>query len=320
MSVWNDFFEKHIPREHLSQLTEREYVLIERRLLLTILGEYSYSQWLNFIKCLPRPHDVWRELRSHALSNYELNTTYKIGVINYLIGKGKAPDKVKWLPKIMPRTKQKIINKLEFSNPSLKEQAEIVDQVLRDTEGWTTRFVYKKMSFFINANRMSHLDVIHDLQLKAIQVARQCYPFKSREYIFNTCKRAIHNSGINEIKKQTTQKSGRLQSNQEVGFFNVERMLVDNDQEIADTPFSSIENSMWLDNLLGIYSGKKKQALEILTGNCKHFAFWIQQKFGLDSDEYLEKVGLSQLKVLIARYLHWQVEYLEQFLQQLAYI
>lgn len=83
-----------------------------------------------------------------------------------------------------------------------------------DIEGYTRRYISKKMSFLICSYGESARDIRSDLMSSAIYTIQKTYPrFDDLGHMIATAKSAIKKRGVNFIKEHTTQKRQKLIQN-----------------------------------------------------------------------------------------------------------
>jgi hypothetical protein len=180
-------------------------------------------------------------------------------------------------------------------NPKLLQ--DILQRViLKPVSKYIKSFTYRKLRFICKSQNLDLRDLHTELTIKAVDAYYKLMPcVLEGPHVINYIKRAIHNSGINLISANTSQKAGRLINNDETGekrdaftllvvSENQMRISAESDpvsyEELAGhNPIERVEIEHSVEQLVsGVKEGSKKHKfLTILMGSDdEEFTKWLR--------------------------------------------
>lgn len=169
--------------------------------------------------------------------------------------------------------------------PSPDEIRDNFSAMYEDVLRYCKSITFKKLTFIVNSNNMTHQDMHYELMYKALKTYYALLPTnKDGLYILNYVKRAVHNHAMNIIQRFKFVKRDRLQGIKQNGeyVFNLQtvsenQIVVDSTNEDFDT--ACVVNGVDNDNhyekhnversikkIIRMYTNKKRKLLELIIG------------------------------------------------------
>ena len=142
------------------------------------------------------------------------------------------------------RTIRRII-KIPEKPPTWDQQESIVRSVLSDLRPRLMAHSRRKLTFVVRSNRITHDDIVSELNCKIIENVRWYYPTQTYAHTINSSFQAAKNYAINMIKFHTAEKRKLLLYDPKEGFYHRHVLIEDSGlAEKMDNGTSPMENHM----------------------------------------------------------------------------
>lgn len=199
---------------------------------------------------------------------------------------------------------------------------------------YTSKYVYRKMRFlFSSANGVSDVDLIHDCILHGYMHLLLAYPKILKElHALNICKRAIHNHGMNIIRKMTSKSRNNfnIENGNEIRTVEYTEWIehahkkYQADHEDSATIYNAVNidimnksmSSLMCLQLINMQpTKKKKKILHIMMGlHHRGFSKWLQESQFVRATDRMPNDDLADKLYVTERGIHTYKRYVQEYI------
>lgn len=304
--VLETFLGNKLGYNNVERMDEASKNYIIRNLLLTLFHKQSSAQFRSSVKKVAEGNTEFAlalaGLRPELMQDVLINKMYKLALINQLNG-----DSVWNLTNLYPASHDELATSLDHDSlesikatarnipikqPTIKDQDNLLEHVLIGISPFLKKFAGTKLRFISTSNNYQVYDLVNELKVKTIQTCRWVYPFRTKDHIFNCCKKSAHNAGINMIYHWTSKKRARLTETDQGDFQNRQIFIQGeggNEQiSLPNLPDNSvdIDQRLSFESLMNRFEGRDRLMLRLLSQDdtCEPFLRWCNRQLEAEFD------------------------------------